>query len=294
MNHRAILFTLFLVAAPVGAQQAIGVDVFDSRDSEHSGSLRTGVNFDLRHVDIEHYQGLRLERARFSPLGNRAQSSDRVYYRFAGGSDWKWNGQLGSDGRTWLGSASVFKDAANRQEYFLERDVVESPRELAAHHTYTFVGAAYDLPFDERDVATAMVGAQHFSDGNTRLHLRARYVRVLKPEWGLSLQLRTRYFQSSDPHLSDYYSPRWYAEAVPTLQIRRFYRRWQFQGAVGYGRQGDADSGWRPSRLIEANVVSPRSRNDWYFKAGLLRTNTPQAVGAYSYDQFHIELMRVF
>ena len=298
--HRSMLAAFAAAAcctpSAARAQQAVGIQVLASDDADDTSILKTGVYFDVRHADIEHYHGIKLERARFGPSGQQHRSDDRIYYRFAGtGADWKWNGALGTNGDTWLGSASIHNEARFRQEYFVERDVVETPMGLDRDLYSTFVGAAYDAPLDDRNVLTGLVGVQDFSGDNTRLHLRGRYIRVLKENWGLSAQLRTRYFRSSDPHEYDYYSPRWYAEAIPMLQLRRFRGGWMYQAAAGWGRARDNESGWRDARLVEASVTSPKHARDWFFKASLTHSNTPINSGySYDYNQLMLELARTF
>ena len=296
LHHLSLCF-LLAAAAPVHAQQAFGTDVFASDDADGSSVLKTGLYFDPQHADIEHYQGIELERARFRTFDGEVRNDTRAYYRFADtGERWKWNGRIGGDGDTWLGSFSVHTDEARRQEYFLERDVVETPLGLERGIRSTFAGAAYDLPLDERNVFTALAGVQDFTGDNRRLHLRARYIRVLDDDWGLSAQLRARYFRSSDPHEFDYYSPRWYAEAIPVLQLRRFHKHWMFQAAAGVGWRRDSDSDdWRSARLFEASVTSPKSGRDWFFKASALYSNTPVTTSdTYHYTQVMVEAYKTF
>jgi hypothetical protein len=99
---------------------------------------------------------------------------------------------------------------------------------------------------------TLVGGVQEFTGDNVRTHLRANFVHVLKPEASLSLQLRTRYFRNSDPREYDYYSPRWYAQAVPILQLRRFSNGWRYLVAGGVGVQRDSESKWRRSSYFNA------------------------------------------
>jgi len=160
---------------------------------------------------------------------------------------------------------------------------------------YTFAGAALDLPVDDRNVFTAFAGVQEFTGDNMRLHLRGNYIHVVKPEWGLSAQLRTRYFHSTEPAEYDYYSPRWYAQVLPVLQVRRFTGGWQLLGAAGLGIQRDSTRGWRSSRFFNARVTSPAFRRDWALYASFLYSNTPVTTGfTYRYVQFSLGLTKAF
>jgi hypothetical protein len=302
-THRTLLLAAMLGAAGAllpgraAAQaqpQAVGADAFTSSDAEGTDVLRAGMYFDFSHADDEHYRGLRVEHADYSLAGGRHARSDRLYYRFADtGTRWKWNGALGTDGDTWLGSASIHNDAPRRQEYFVERSIVETPQGLDRGIYSTFAGAAYDLPLGDRNVVTALAGVQDFTGSNQRLHLRGRYIRVLSESMGLSAQLRTRWFRSSEPHEFDYYSPRWFAEAIPTLQVRRFRGGWMYQAAAGWGRQRDSETDWRRARAFEASVTSP-ANGPWSFKAGVGYSDTPGDTGGYNYTHFMLEASRRF
>lgn len=291
-------FALGLPAAAAHAGDAFGGAAFASDDSDGTTVLTTSARWDFDFRDHDDHQGIELERARFAPPGTDATTAGRVYYRFAHPGDaWQWRGRIGTDGDTVLGSVSVHNDAPRRQEYFLERDVVATRQGLERDLHATFAGAAYDLPLDERQVLTGLVGVQHFTGGNRRLHLRGRYVAVVNEDWGLSAQLRTRWFRSSDPHQFDYYSPRWYAEALPVLQLRRFRGGWMYQVAAGIGRQADSDTGWRDARMLEASVTSPGDEEDWRFRASFHYSTTPGGVASddgYRYRQVQVEATRAF
>jgi hypothetical protein len=297
MNGRVRMLaaaTALLFALPACADQYGGIDAFHSSDADGTDVDRFALDLDFAHDDDEHYQGLSLERARFRPFGQATVDDSRVYYRFAGGNAWKWTGRIGSDGHTVVGSAAIHNEAARRQEYFIERDIIETPLGLANGLYSTYAGAAFDLPFDERNVLTTVVGVQDFDGDNKRLHLRANFVRVLSPEHGLSAQLRVRYFHDSVANEADYFAPGWYAQAIPTLQLRRFVGGWRYAVAAGYGVQRAADTSWRPAQLFEASVSSPKD-HAWTFKAGVTWTNTPGNSGAgYDYRQFNLSLGRRF
>ncbi|HEX7948484.1 MAG TPA: hypothetical protein VF495_27715, partial [Phenylobacterium sp.] len=189
--------------------QAAGVDVFVSSDADHTDVSKAALSFDWRRAGPEQYDGIRMETARFRPLGQAATSDQRIYYRFADkGRDWAWSGQVGTDGHTALGSFDVHNGARFRQEYFLEREIVETPQGVSRRIYYTFAGGAVDLPAGDRDMFTVTGAVQDFTGRNMRLHLRGTYVHTLKADWGLTAQVRARYFHSSEPGQFDYFSPR--------------------------------------------------------------------------------------
>jgi hypothetical protein len=193
-----------------------------------------------------------------------------------------------------LGSASINNDSRFRQEFFIARDIIETPTGVDEGIYYTFVGAAIDLPVDDRNSFTIVTGAQEFTGKNVRLHVRANYVHALKPDWGLSAQLRTRYFHSTEPREYDYYSPRWYAQVLPVLQLRRYSGGWRYLVAGGIGAQRDAASDWQSSRFLTAEVATPSANRSWFAKAALQYSNTPLRTGVYDYLQFSVALTKLF
>jgi hypothetical protein len=277
------------------ARQAIHLDTLLSHDADDTDVIKTGVNYDFQYYGDEKYRGIRIEKAWFDPLGRGWESRDRVYLRAADKfGSWNASATVGTDGDTVLGNATVHNDAPLRQEYFLERDIVETPIGLDRGLYYTYAGAAFDLPIDERNSVTVLGGVQDFTGENVRLNLRANYVHVLDPDKGLSLQLRTRYFQNSEPREFDYYAPRWYAQVLPVLQLRRFSGGWRYLVAGGIGVQRDADTDWRRSGYFNAQVTSPQ-KDDWAWTAAVLFSETPNtAADAYSYTQVTVGLTRVF
>lgn len=275
---------------------AVGADVYYSSDADDTETIKIGADFDLRYKSPDDYLGFRLEKARFSPLGQRGVSDHRAYIRFArdlGG--WKAKTQIGTDGHTALGSVSIYDEARVRKELFIERDIVETPMGIGQRIYYTYGGAAIDLPVNDRNAVTLLGGVQDFTGRNVRMHLRGNYVHVVKPEWGLSVQLRGRYFNNSEPREFDYYSPRWYMEILPVVQVRRFTAGWMLLGALGLGAQRDSDSGWRQSRYVHARAVSPANRTGWSLTAGATYSNNPIPSGStYSYFQVNLGIRRAF
>lgn len=297
-----MLAAIALALAPAAAAQeipywqAVGADLLVSTDADEAETVKAGVSADWLYRDPADFQGIRLETARFSPPTGPALEEQRLYYRFARpGEDWSWNGMVGTNGETVLGSLSVHNHDRIRQEYFIERDRLETAQGLDQDLYSTFAGAAFDLPVDERNTLTALVGVQDFDGENLRTHLRARAIHVVRPEWGLSVQLRTRYFHNNVPAEADYFSPEWYVEVLPVVQVQRFHGGWRYQAAVGLGVQREAGSDWRSARHFEASVTSPPIRRDWHVKATALHSSAPVASGqGYDYSQASLSLTRAF
>ena len=299
----SMLAGCLLMGMPVSAAQAaesfghaVGTDLFVSTDADDTDVVKGGINLDWRFKGPELYQGIRLERARFKPLGGPSKDFDRVYLRYGDrAGHWAWTSQIGTDGHTALGSATVHDDARFRKEFFLEREILETPQGIHKGIYYTFGGGALDLPINDRNTVTVVAGLQAFTGKNERLHLRGIYTHVVKPDWGLSVQLRGRYFHSSHPGEYDYFSPRWYSEVLPVVQLRRYSGGWRYSVAAGIGAQRDSGSDWRSSRYVNAQVTSPAVGHHWFVKAGLVYSNTPVGSGyVYDYTQFNLALTHAF
>lgn len=276
-------------AAPCAAQSTpdhtatFTFDAWASTDADNTDVVKTGVNADWLNTDDGRYQGIRLEEAWFTPLGGATTSFERIYGRYADkAGNVSWNALVGTDGDTALGSINVAMTSGWRKEFFLERDILETPRGVSEGIYFTFGGAALDIPLSERDSATVVAGVQEFTGRNVRLHLRGNYVHLLKEDWGLTAQVRGRYFHSTEPGEFDYFSPRWYAQVMPVLQVRRFDGGWRYLAAAGYGAQRDSDSDRRSSRYLNFQIASPASR-PFQLTASVLYSNTPVSTG-YVYD----------
>lgn len=302
---RGVAFLAILpLACPAAAQEldstpAAGGEVFYSSDSDDTEIVRTAIDFDLDNRGEERRYGIRLEKAWYDPSGTGTRERERVFLRAQDvAGEWNWSALVGTDGDTIIGSASVHDNSPWRKEAFIERDIVATPRGLDEGVYSTFLGAAIDLPVDANNIFTVLGGVQEFTGDNVRLHARGNFVHVVDRELGLSAQLRTRYFHSTEPGEYDYYSPRWYAQAMPVVQMRRFVNGWELVGAVGVGAQRDATSDWRRSDFANVRIRSPRNDDNWQFHADLIYTNAPGdstvASADYSYFQTRIGVMRRF
>lgn len=276
---------------------AVGADFSYSTDADDTEVIRAGVNLDAQYDGPEDYLGVRLERAWFNPLGQGFTHDDRAYLRVAKKVDgWNLAATVGTDGHSAIGSINAHDNVKFRKEVFVERDILETPLGVNGGIYYTFAGAALDLPLDDRNVATVVAGYQDFTGENHRLHARATFVHVLKPDLGLSAQLRVRYFRDSVPREFDYYSPRWYVQVLPIIQMRRTTDRgWRLLAAGGVGAQRDSNSDWRRSSYLNAQVTSPDVSNGWAVKAAATFSETPTTSGlSYNYLLFNLGIVRAF
>jgi hypothetical protein len=263
-------------STPVEPRHAIGADVTFSTDADSTEVFRAGTNLDWLYHSPDHYFGVRLERIAYRPSGQDPTVNERVYLRAADAlGKWNYHATVGTDGHTVLGNASINDSSSFRKEFFVERDKVETPLGVAKPIFFTFVGATLDIPLARTTQLTLLGGAQEFTGRNVRTHVRANLIQVIKEDWGLSAQLRSRFSRNSVPQEFDYFSPRWYAEVLPVVQVRRFVGGWQYLGAAGWGAQRDSQSGWRQSRYLNLRLSSPASRRGWIVNADATYSNTP-------------------
>ena len=252
------------VALQSSSMPAAGLELWASTDSDKTDVVKLLGRASWRHEGADQYQGIAVEQAWFRPQGQKARKDERIYVDLAdrAGDKWLWKARLGTDGKTWLGSANLRRSDWSK-EFFLEREIVETPRGVDEGIYYTFVGASLDFPVNDRNTFNAMAGVQEFTGRNERLHLRGSYVHVAMPELGLSAQLRGRYFHSTAPGEFDYYSPENFVQLLPVVQMRRFTSSgWMVLAAAGYGAQRATGGNWRSARLAELRVESPRGRRD--------------------------------
>lgn len=277
---------------------AVAFDHFQSSDSEGTEVARAALQLGVGNAEETRSIGLRVEQAAYNLGGRGWESRERIFIHGAEKiGNWQLRGRVGSDGDSIIGSASLNDNSKFRKEFFVERDIVETPRGLDQGLYSTFAGTAVDLPAGDRDVFTALAGIQAFTGQNVRLHLRGSYIYVADPKLGLSTQLRGRYFRNTHPREFDYYSPRWYSEVLPVVQMRRFVGGWELLGAAGLGLQRDSGSDWRASRYLHARFRSPRSAS-WSLNGAVTYTNTPSITGTpnsgYRYVQASVGVSKRF
>lgn len=279
-----------LSAAPAMAQEAdlpsrpgAGVEAFASTDSDKTDIFKLEARGFVDYRDPERYRGVAFEQAWFKPLGQTTITARRAYLLAADhAGDWRWNARVGSDGHTVLGGAEL-RSADWRQDYFIERDLVESKQGIEKRLYSTFLGASFDLPAGRRDSFTVMGGVQEFTGQNVRLHLRANAIHVLDEKAGLSVHLRGRYFHSTRPHEYDYYSPRDYVQVLPMLQLRRVHNDWEYRLQGAFGAQWATGEGWRDARYANLRIQSPHSGRGWDVHAELTYSNVANMTGV-GYD----------
>lgn len=304
--HRAaaLLVSTLLVAQPAAAtgredqaaRHAVGIDIDFSSDADDTQVFKLGGNADWNYESPEKRQGIRVERVRYNLPDQSSTTDYRICMRMADRiAAWKWSASVGTDGDTVLGTASIHNEAPLRQEYFLEREKVETAQGVSRGLYSTYGGGALDVPLSRTAQATLLSGLQLFTGKNVRTHLRANFIQVVKPDWGLSVQLRGRYFHDSRPGEYDYFSPRWFVEVLPVVQVRRYHKKWRYLAAAGLGGQRNAGADWRQSRFLNLRVTSPADRNGWSVAGDFTHSSNPVTNNSgYRYSRLSIGLTRAF
>ncbi|MFZ5656813.1 MAG: hypothetical protein ACOY37_07125 [Pseudomonadota bacterium] len=284
-----------LSAAAHAEEPALRTSAFVSDDADGTTVAKVSAGMLFGYRSPSSYRGVVAEAVRIRPLGGDSWDDRRIYLAFADDGYFDVKGLVGTDGRTVVGSVSAVREEGVRQEYFIERDRLETPRGVRGEGLYhTFAGAAFDVPLDSAGTRqlTLLGGVQDFTGRNLRAHLRARYIAVVAPDSGISLQLRARAFRNTHPFEADYYSPAWFVEAMPAVQIRRFRKGWMWAAAAGWGRQKGGDE-WQQARLVEFSVNSPLTAAGGQLRLNALYSNTPVgARGSYGYRQLSVEWVR--
>ncbi len=268
-----------------GPSPAAGVEVWASTDADNTDVIKLTGRALWKFQGRDEYQGIALEKAWFTPIGGDTREEERIFLDLAdsAGENWLWRARIGTNGDTILGSANLRRKDW-KYEFFLEREIIETPRGVDEEIYYTFGGVSLDLPVDDKNTFTVMGGVQEFTGDNVRLHARANYIRVLDSGSGLTVQLRGRYYHSTHPREFDYFSPRDYGEIVPVLQMRRFDGDgWMYLVAAGYGAQKATGSDWQASRYANVKIESPRNARRIDAFAEVVYSNTSIS-GGLNYD----------
>jgi hypothetical protein len=131
-------------------------------------------------------------------------------------------------------------------------DVVATRKAIDRGIAYGFFGASIEQTFAERFTAIGLAAYQSFTDGNDRVHLRARLIWQAVPDYGLNVQLRWRQYDSrKDDVEGAYFNPDRYRQWQGVVGMRRRFGSWVWIGALGAGRETINGSDTHPVRLAE-------------------------------------------
>lgn len=262
-----LLAALFaaLTAAAAHAQTAGLGEISASGDADHFGALRLRTGALSGYTSPYHYAGLALQTTRYTQSGWhrdapavlflwRNQKRDTLAGTIAEA------GVVRIEGRTRvLGDAtwSLRPNAHTGIELLAASGLVETRRALENATSHTFLGVSAERELG-RFTAIGLAGHQRFSDGNERVHLRARLIWLLVPQHGISAQLRWRQFRSDQLDVGGaYFNPRRYREWQAGLVMRKRHAGWIWSGTVAAGRETIDDHDERPTALADIRAEGP-------------------------------------
>jgi hypothetical protein len=143
-------------------------------------------------------------------------------------------------------------------ELFINRDWIETRNALDKGIFFTFAGAAVEQTLGPHTTLVGVTGYQDFSDGNHRLHGRAKLIVQPNLDLGLTLQARYRmYVSASDDVGRAYFNPDRYDEGMLAIGWRHRLHGWMGNLIAGFGRQRVADAPHTPTRLLELTLEAP-------------------------------------
>ena len=255
-----------LAAAGAHAQTAVLGDVSASGDADHFGALHLRTGGLIGYASPFRYAGLALQTTHYTQSGWhsdapavlflwRNQKRDTLAGTIAEA------GVVRIEGRTRvIGDAtwSLRPNAHTGFELLAASGLVETRRALENATAHTFLGVSAERQLGERFTAIGLAGQQRFTDGNERVHLRARLIWLLVPDQGLSAQVRWRQFRSSKLDVGDaYFDPRRYREWQAGLVMRKRHAGWIWSGTIGAGREAVDGNDERTTALADVRAEGP-------------------------------------
>ncbi len=248
MRARLLLVALLAMLAAAGARaQMAGLgDVSASGDADHFSALRLRGGALAGYRSPFRYAGIAAQTTHYTQSGWRAdapavlflwrdQRRDTLAGTIAEGGIVRVSGRKRLIGdATW----SLRPSAHTGIELIASGGLVETRPAVENATAYTFGAVSIERELGKRFTAIGLAGAQHFTDGNERVHLRGRLIFVVVPEQGLSVQLRWRQYESKQLDVGGaYFNPEHYREWQGALAMRKRYAGWVWSGTVAAGRE---------------------------------------------------------
>lgn len=135
-------------------------------------------------------------------------------------------------------------------ELVASRDAVESQQVLKNGTMASFIGVSLDHALTDRLTVIGMPTYRRFTDGNEQVGLRGWLIYTLMPEYGLSVNLKARGYESSQNGGGAYFSPDRYERAEIGLRLRRAFGDWRVFATADVGKErinGDVE---KPTREL--------------------------------------------
>jgi hypothetical protein len=265
MRKPLLLAALVAMLAAAGAQAQMAAlgDVSATGDADHFGALRLRGGVLADYESPFRYAGVAAQTTHYSRLGWHADAPAvlllwRNQRRETLAGTIAEGGVVRVAGRTRLiGDAtwSLRPAAHTGIELLASSDLVETRRALESATAHTFAAVSVERELSKRFTAIGLAGAQRFTDGNERVHLRGRLIWLLVPEQGLSAQLRWRQYESKQLDVGGaYFNPGRYREWQGGLAMRKRYAGWIWSGTVAAGREKIDGDVQRTTKLADVRA----------------------------------------
>lgn len=275
------LVSCLMQAAAAEERQAAGAAAYLSSDSEDFSVRRASLMLlkDYQHLDGK--TGLRYSTVEYSQndWSRRGQQLSFLHHQM---NPRLWSGWMLDAGLLQQGGHETFTlDTSYRKafsaqsgvEVFANRDVVETRNALEAGRAFTFIGASADAGMSPHWTAVGLLGFQSFNDGNERRHVRTRIVYQPNLDIGLTLQMRYRYFDSSQLDVGRaYFNPERYDEGLLAIAWRGRIQGWKSNLVAGAGRQRVNSDPQAPTQLLEGSFEKQMENYALRFKSGYSRS----------------------
>lgn len=153
---------------------------------------------------------------------------------------------------------SVRPAPATGVELIAAADLVDTRPALDRGIAYGLLAMSAEQRLLERLTVIGFVGYQPFTDGNERIHGRARIVFDALPEYGVNLQLRWRGYESRQTDVGGaYFNPQRYRQWTGAVGFRNRHAGWMWQGTLGAGRETIDNVNTQPVALAELRAEGP-------------------------------------
>lgn len=181
-------------------------------------------------------------------------------------------------------------------EFIGAADLVATQKAIERGIAYGFVAASVEQTFAERFTVVGLAGYQPFTDGNDRVHFRARAIWVVAPDYGVNLQARWRQYESGRSDVDGaYFNPDRYRQWQGAVGIRRRFGSWILSGSFGAGRETVNNADQHPVRVGEIRGEGALT-DRLHLTVYALYSRTTSYVDApdYAYRQFGVTLIYSF
>ena len=240
----------------------IGFDFIGTRDSDHfvrrRSRLATLVNYTSPYDFLAAGVGTEyFKQDAWSTRGYSVSATAQKVERATGAGITATVGLLHVDGHDRAIADAVVNHRFSAQtagELIFQRDLVATRTALDAGVTHAFIAGSVDHAFSERWTGIALAGAQRFSDGNDRTHLRSWLIYTLVPECGLSLQARARGYENSRRGSAFYFNPERYETADIGLRLRKGVGGWRLFALLAAGEERIDRVASNPTRFGQFNA----------------------------------------